>query len=211
MSQQIRTFQEIVQRAFYMTRLYTPNNKPNNNQLQEGIEYLNIMLDDFSKDQLFVPVNSFLEFSLTGNKATYSFSNTVTADFDVPMIVDLQSCVLVVNNIQQPVQMVTPEQVAGIFLVKNIQQQPGCVVLEKYTEYSTLTFYSTPDQNYTCQIRYKAALNSVALNDNLTNVPNYYHMYLIYELASFFCDFYSNAKWDEKKQKKLEEIGRAHV
>lgn len=206
MSQQIRTVQDIVLRAFYLTRVYSPKNPPNEAQLNEGIQLLNLMFDDMAKNNVFIPVNTFYEFELTGGKASYTFSDTVPADFNQAMIVDLQSCVMNYQNVLQPIQILTPEQIAGLYLIQNTRQQPGYVVLEKLQEYSKLTFYQTPDQNYSIQIRYKAIISSVELNDDLDNVPNYCHLYLIYALGSVIGDFYSNAIWDEKKQAKLEKM-----
>lgn len=206
MSQIIRTVQDIVLRSFWLTRVYSPKNPPDNAQLQEGVNLLNFMFDDFSKDGVYIPVNTYYEFDLEAGKADYTFSNTVDADFNQPMIVDLVSCYFIIQNVQQPITIFQPEQMAGIPRISNLSAPPGGVVLDKQEEFSKLTFYPKPDQTYPCKIIYKSILNSVQLNDNLTNVPNYCHMFLIYALGSFICDFYSNAVWDEKKQKKLQDL-----
>lgn len=128
---------------------------------QASLDTLNLMLDSWSLDRLFVYVETLQQLTLTG-AATYSVGPG--GDIDIPRPNKLISAYAQINGVSYPMEILdNGEQYDGIRLKGLTQQWPACVWYQHTYPLGTLFFY--PLGASTCYLRFTTALQQFpALN-----------------------------------------------
>ena len=139
-----------------------------------------------------------------------------TADITANRIVDLNLVNYTISTLVYPIKIIEEMQFKTLTHDNDVQTRPGIVYLENFPNYSQLTFYPIPDQNYAVEIRAKLMLDQIVEHQDLTAIPPYYYQYLKYRLARQLLAYYPSANWpataeeDYQEMKKRIEIANPH-
>lgn len=121
---------------------------------QASLDTLNLMLDSWSLDRLYVYVEELHELQLTG---ALSYTIGPGGDFDMPRPNKLISAYAQINGVSYPMEILdSGEQYDNIRLKGLSQAWPCCVWYEKTFPLGTLHFY--PLGASTCYLRFTTAL-----------------------------------------------------
>lgn len=137
---------------------------------QASLDTLNLMLDSWSLDRLFVYVEELHELQLTG---ALSYTIGPGGDFDMPRPNQIISGYAQINGVSYPMEILdSGPQYDSIRLKGLAQAWPRCVWYEKTYPLGTLHFY--PLGASVCYLRFTTALQQFpTLTTEITLPPGY--------------------------------------
>lgn len=109
------------------------------------------------------------------------------------------------TNIVYPLYIISKAEFYNTTRLLQLNARPNYIFLNKQPTESLITVYPAPDQPYPCTIQVKGMINSLDINDNLTELPPYYYGFLKYALAAKFLAYYPSGNWPEGNQKELDD------
>lgn len=89
MPQVVRTTNDVIVNALYLTGELGVGETPDSFMLTTGLDLLNELLDKFAADSIYIPFLTTIDFNFTVGIDTYSISDIVPADINQDRIVDL--------------------------------------------------------------------------------------------------------------------------
>lgn len=204
MAQVIRTVNELIINSLYLLGELGVGETPDAFMLSSGLDLINELLDKFGADSIYVPFLTTIAFDMVVGQREYSISNMVPADIDANRVVDLSFANYTVpsagQGINYPLQIINKAQYYGVTTLTPLNTRPGFIFLDKQALESNVTLYPAPDQPYPCQLRVKCMLNSVAANEDLSEVPPFYYGFLKYALGRKFLAYYPSGNWPETNE-----------
>jgi len=205
------TAREIIIRAFYVLGKFSPETKPAEYEVQEGLYYLNDLLASFSANALLVPYQKTISFTLTPGKGVYVFSNKDSADVQADKIVSLISASITRGNIAYPINVVAPEQLQTSVRFLEQRSIPQYISLQNSADLSTIELYPLPYDANTCTLVAKFTIDDLEMDDRLDELPPYYFRFLRYALAKELAGVYETANWDANKESIYQELERTVI
>lgn len=197
------TVKELALDSLYLCGAYAPGEIPDLTYIARAIKLLNVKLDYYSRSSLYIPYASAIDFSLTSNKGSYTFSKTIPADIDSPMFATIETCILRYQNTEYPVRIIDQKQIDYHYRSTNQTGRPELVVFNPHNQYSELTFYPKPNIAYNATIRVKNILSAVSENDSLTFVPPYYQYFMFLDLAKLLSSMHISGEWTPELEAEL--------
>lgn len=201
MPQIIKTTNQLIINALYLTGELGVGETPDPFMLNTGLELINELLAKFAEDSIYIPYITELNFNLVAGQRTYSISDIVTADVTADRIVDLSYANFLVPSSGQgiiyPLQIINKAQYYGVTRLLPLNTRPGFIFLDKQSLESFITLYPSPDQPYPCQLGVKCMINSLSQNQSLEELPPFYYGFLKYALARKFLSIYPSANWPQ--------------
>jgi len=194
---------QLIEKAYRISGLYKLDRILEGSRQQEGLGMLNDLLDSFSSSPSHIAFYDILQFPVTSLKQEYVLSPS-GGDIVSNRIVELKFCVLISAGVRYPVYVVQDTYYYKQIHYTSVNARPRLVFLQNAVNQSTINFFYKPDRDYTCEIKAKFVLSNLALNDFITNVPNYYIEYLKYSLARDLCIEYMPSNWTQLHEKKFE-------
>lgn len=191
------TSNQLIIGAFNLIGVYSPNDVPEDKDIQVGLDQLNEILASFGADGQFIPFRKKVTFPLIGGQSTYIFSDTVPADVVMAPMIELSECNINFNDVVYPCSVVPYSNIVNNARVSNLQAIPGTVYLQKHVEYSEVVFYPSPTglMSLTSTVYAKFCLGIVERFQELVDIPGYYIRFLKYELARVLASIYPSAYW----------------
>jgi len=89
MPQLVRTTNDVIINALYLTGELGVGESPDPFMLSTGLDLINELLDKFAADSIYIPYLTTIDFNFVVGKDTYSVSDMVPADISADRIVDL--------------------------------------------------------------------------------------------------------------------------
>lgn len=205
MAQDPVTVNDIIVNAYYFLGEITPDTIPNDAEIERGRYLLNQMLDYFSGLGVYIANVKQFNVTLTPNKAIYTVSDEIPADFNFNSIVELDFVnILLTNGGSWPVRVIDRGNILSHYNYSQFQALPNVVYLDKFPRYSQLTFYPTPDLAYITEIRSKVMYDSLQLFEVITQLPRHYFWFMQISLAKKL-SFYYPGRWDPDKEQELKD------
>lgn len=204
-----RTAYDLVKYAYRLIGLNSPDDALTGGEAQEGLDYLNDLLDSFQGAELLIPYLDEVSFNLTANQDTYIFSSTNPAAVGPRRIAGLTYVNITIDEgIIYPVNIISQsEYYTSVRYLSNVTI-PQYVILRNGPVDSKIIFYPIPKSTYAVKVIGKFALENLEPNITITTLPPYYYRFLKYalarELASVFKD--SGIKWGQKEEDEYQDL-----
>ncbi|MCF1193129.1 hypothetical protein LRR18_16190 [Mangrovimonas sp. AS39] len=209
MPQVTRTTNELIINALYLTGELGVGETPDAFMLSSGLELINELIDKFSSDSIYIPFLKELSFNMVAEQASYTVSDMVSADVTSDRIVDLSFANYTVPSAGQgiiyPLQIINKAQYYGVTRLLPLNTRPGFIFLDKQATESIVTLYPAPDQPYPCLLGVKVMINSLAANEDLTELPPFYYGFMKYALARKFLAYYPSANWADTSEQEYQD------
>lgn len=146
---------------------------------QDSLDTLNLMLDSWSLDRLFVYVETLQQVQLTG---ALSYTVGTGGDFSFARPNELVSAYAQINGVSYPMEILQSGQQYDNIRLKGLAQAwPACVWYEKTYPLATLHFY--PLGASTCFLRFTTALQQFAALNTAVTLPSGYKKAIVDALA----------------------------
>lgn len=194
------TTNQLIIRSLYLINEYSPNEMPSDEDIVEGLFFLNSILANLSANGAYIPYVKEIQFNTEANKQTYRVGTESTADIVSPKLIQIYDCFMIYNQAQIPLEVITHDRFYQLVRYPNTTTRPTQVFLQNDITGSNISFWSTPDSAYEMHIRGKFALGSLELQQDLSIVPDYYHHFLIYALARSLDHVFGADKWDDRRE-----------
>jgi hypothetical protein len=205
MTQVIKTTNELIVNALYLTGELGVGETPDAYMLSSGLDLLNEILGKLSSDGIFIPYIKSLSGTFTAGKSEYTISNLLSADITSSPIVDLLSVTYTfptssTPNIVYPIRIIDQEDYYDLVRQQPLATLPAIVFLRQVNQQSILTFYPAPNDSYPFQLQAKVMLDSLTAQDSLTQLPPLAYGFLKYALARRFISIYPSANWPQTNE-----------
>lgn len=180
----------------------TDRNLPGD-KVTQGIDLLNAQLDNYAAQDSFIAYDGLLEFPLVTGQQNYTISkdSSLSPDVDAYKIVNLKYVNLVSDNIKYPVNIVEDHVWYRTRRNLTLSGRPRDVYLQNEAFLTNLFFLRKPDKAYDCIVKGKFVVQNLDLTSDISTLPEYYKLFLIYELASLLVDFEPGSNWTAKSEK----------
>lgn len=202
------TVNQLVREAYETAALIEEDEDLSAAKLNRGVSILNQLVSQFNTGEI-VPYYQNLSFDLVASQSSYILSLADGADVSTNPLLQLSNAYLTVNGQTFPLEIITDQEYFNSWRAVTTNGQPFQVYLDSGINTSSLTFYLTPDQNYSCTIRGKFCLSNFVANTDITNLPSYYYQYLIFLLAKRLAAAYPSGVWTQIAQDFLDQSENA--
>jgi hypothetical protein len=200
-----RNANNIIDGAFKLIGSYTADSSLGGPKAEEGLYYLNMIIDHFSSEPELIAYDSILTFPMTPGQREYTISDQVAADVTNKRLVKIKNINLVDGSTQYYVR-VEKDNVWYDYYEYDVTKRPDTVFLQNDIGESTLFFLQKPDKAYTCLVKGKFILDQITdPTAPLTNVPIAYHLFLEYALGRELKPRHQGATWDAEAEKRYQE------
>lgn len=168
------------------------------NELADGLERANEMLDSWSAENLMIYAKVREEFSLSAGKDSYTIGTNGSPDFNTSRPVDYLSFGLEHDggNTETPVKIISQGQYAGLRSKSVTSNIPFYVFIEGTWPNDTLKLYPVPSESNTLVIYSLKALSEFTKNADI-DLPQGYKKALRYNLAVELAPEYGKAPSNE--------------
>lgn len=198
---------DIIVKAFYLINEYSPEEMPSAAEIEEGLYYLNELLDSFSATGIMIPFTEDYSFNTEPSKAVYTFGlDTRFADNITPQFRQIMDAYITTSDINYPIIQISHEQAKQLVRYPNATSRPTQLFFQQHNNYSSIELYNTPDQVYSIVLRAKFDLLNVELTRPMEDLPKYYHRVLRYALAKELSSVFETNTWDDKKEGVLSQM-----
>lgn len=202
------TVNELVREAYEAAALLEEDEDLSAAKLNRGVSILNQLVSQFNTGEI-VPYYQNMSFNLVGGQSEYVLSLAEDADVETNPLIQLSNALITVTGQTFALEIITDQEYFNTWQNTATIAQPWQVYLDSGINTSTLTFYPTPDQAYSCQIRGKFTISNFVANTDITNLPSYYYQYLIFLLAKRLAVSYPSGVWTQLAQDFLDDAENA--
>ena len=156
--------------------------EPTGQQIQDGLIFLNDLIDDKTVDNGLIPYYQEYDFPAVIGQEMYN----------IPNLINVDTFVFYINTVRYQTQNRGRREYFGTSRADNIQSLPGSWHLERCFGGANLYIYFKPDQNFPLTIWGQFRLSEVAINQDLSlTLDRFYINYLKYDLANRLCAEYN--------------------
>ena len=175
---------------------------------QKGLDLLNSQLDQYAADNSLIAYFSLLNFTLTPGQREYTISRdtSLTPDIDFDKIVALKYVILTSENVQYPVDIGEDHIWYRTYQNLNLTGRPRSVYIQNEPFLTNLIFTRKPEKDYNCTLKAKFCLQNLERFTDISTLPKYYILFLIYELARILADYNQGANWSAMSENKYKEL-----
>jgi len=201
---------DVIREAYLLAGVLAQGQEPEGFYAIRGLLYLNQILSQWGKQNVYVPYSSTL---------TIPILPTVYQYIVKPVIIEIQEGnVTSSNGTLTNINISTPKEANLFNYVNGSSARPQSVFLSQEQVFpdptssdlgSKILIYPKPNANYTLTLMVKYQLPEVTLFENMLNFPPYYMEPLIYELARKFINFFKTvpgATFNEDYEKLMLEL-----
>lgn len=170
---------DIIKSAMRKAGIITKTESPSSDEIMDGLESLNSMLDSWANDALNVPARTLESFNLVGGQANYTIG--VGGDFNTIRPITIIAAYTREGTIDDNLSIVSDENYAEL-TQKSSQGTPRLVNYTNAHPLSTIRLYPTPDSSYQLFILSEKQLGNYSLFDTV-NLPSGWIRAIVYQLA----------------------------
>jgi len=210
MAQVYRTARNLIIAALEKIRAYAIDDDDiGSAKINQGLNYLNLILDDLSATGWHGGHRSEINFDTTPEKIKYEISNLATADITTDPISTLIAADVSENGYKTQVMKILSEmEFVNGYYTNTTKGRPCVIYLSGSPDRSYVNIYPIPNQTYTITVLVKQILSAVDLDSNLLEVPRYFHKFLVLQLAEDLAPIY-NTHLSPSDARQLEKIKRS--
>lgn len=211
MSQTNQTVNALVNKAFRLIGEFDVRDVIPSEDITEGIDSLNDIINTYSLNASLIPYTKKIEFQTVADKNEYTFSNYpgVTADIESNRLTSVEYLQLKFKESDSSIYSLYPLSKTQLFAQYYTEKDgtiPGFYLLEESELFTTLRLYPTPDKTYFMTLRGKFYLDKFEDSTNITNVPLGLQRFLRFKLAKELSMLYPSSSWQQKHESELMEM-----
>ncbi len=109
------------------------------------------------------------------------------------------------HQICYPLKIINKAQYYGVTRLTHLNTRPGFIFLDKQPLESFVTLYPAPDRPYKCLLGVKSMIDSLKINDDLSELPPFYYGFLKYCLARKFLSYYPSGNWNDTAEQEYQD------
>lgn len=214
MSQPTESVREFVADSYQLISADTPTVSLQGNDLSKGIAILNRLLRQYSANGLMITVSKQVDFmidigqgEITFGESDYTPTPDVTSE---GRLVNLLNAWVTLENVTYPLIDESRTEFFSSYKYATLAGLPRYVIVKPETNLTTVQVFPAPSQPYLLSVYAKFQLATLTANDDMSELPTYYFLYLQFALAKYLCKYKGrNAAWtpdleDEYKQLKAD-------
>ncbi len=209
MTQTTRTVNDLIASAFYLIGEYDEEEPLDGVDFQRGFDILNFIIDSYSGTEQFLTLTKEIEFDLIPGQREYIISNvpTVVVDVDANRLAAINYFNVIFNGEWRwPVDIITPTQIHTKLYNQTLIARPRYVLLENSEEFSKLSLFPSPDQNYKVIMQAKFYLDKFEKFQPIRNIPLSMQRFLMFDLGQTLIQYYPSANWSPQAAKIHQEL-----
>lgn len=208
MAQLVRKTNDIILHALYLIGELGVEETPDAFMMEQGIELINEVLDNYNQDNILIPYQTTHTFDFVASQSTYSVSDIISSPtVNANRILDLVFANYTVESqVTYPLNIVSKAEFYEITRLTTLDTRPGIIFLDKQADRSNLVVYPNPDQGYECKVILKSMLDFLSLGEDISGLPPNYYGLLKYSLARKFQLVYPSAQWSPVAEQMYQEL-----
>jgi len=201
------TATSIINKAFHLTGAFTVEDKLEGPVIAEALDLLNELLASFAVSGLLLPVRNTITFSTSADKSIYTFGSSADYDINTNQLIEITNCnIIEQNGITYPLRSMSSSMYYNSFLNRISYAMPRRYLLEQNPSYSKITFYPSPDRDYTVELQCKQHLSNLTESAKITQINVNYLRFLRYALARELKNYYPASSWNDTKELMYREL-----
>ena len=199
---------DIIKQAYEKIGLLPDDVNLSGSKAQKGLDLLNAQLDQYAADNSLISYYSLLNFILTPAQREYTISrdSSLNPDINFDKIVALKYVNLISENIQYPVDIGEDHIWYRRYQNLNLTGRPRSIYLQNEPFLTNLIFTKKPEKDYGCLVKAKFCLQNLERFTDISTLPKYYILFLVYELARILADYNQGANWSAMSENKYTEL-----
>lgn len=183
------TAQDIIKAAMRKLGLLAKSETPTNDELQDGLQSLNIMIDEWSAQKLMMTATVQQSFPLAANQQSYTIGVGGNFNTTTPLQI-INAWYQDSSGIKYPLDIVTREEFFSYQDSQIVQARPETLFFDRgatqqTSQLGTISLYFTPDSSsvYTLFLDSQVPFTEFASLTAAVTFPASYYKALVYNLA----------------------------
>ena len=198
----IKTANDIIKQAYTKIGIGASDRNLAGDKSRQALDLLNAQLDNYAAQSSLIAYDGILQFPLVVGQQNYTISKetSLSPDVDSYKIVKLKYVTLISDNIRYPVDIVEDHVWFRNRRNLTLTGRPTQVYLQNEPFLTNLFFLRKPEKVYNCEVKAKFVVQNLKYTTDISTLPTYYRLFLIYELASLLVDFEPGTNWTAKSE-----------
>lgn len=162
-----------------------------------AVRVLNQILQSYASSGLMITIAKTVTVPINlGNKEIIFTDPLYPAPIDPTLVqinqgrlANLDSAWLVLSGVTYPLIDKSRDEFLAAWKYEPLQGLPRFIITFPDTDIVRAQLYPAPSQFYDFYCRGKFQLTALTVNDDMSSVPEYYHLYFLYAVAKYVCKF----------------------
>ena len=138
---------------------------------------------------------------------THDVSDPTVAYIKQGRLANLDSAWLTLSGVTYPLIDKSRDEYLAAWKYEPLQGLPRFIIVLPETNVVTATLYPAPSQFFTFNCRGKFQLSPLTIHDDMSVIPEYMHLYLLYAVGKFTAHFKGRSgAWDADKEATYREL-----
>ena len=195
------TVREFVYQMYRLINASNPTVPLHGDDEKLAVRVLNQLLQSYASSGLMLTIAKTVSVPVTlGNKEIIFTDSDYPPPLDPTLVqinqgrlANLDNAWLVLSGVTYPLIDKSRDEFLAAWKYEPLQGLPRFIVTYPSTDVVTAQLYPAPSQYYEFYCRGKFQLTTLTVNDDMSSVPQYYHLYLMYAVAKYVSKFKSRA------------------
>lgn len=209
MSQTNQTVNELINKAFYLTGEFGPDEEIPTNYTNEALDLLNDLINHFSTNAYNIPLINILSWKTVSGQSTYKVGNSAEHDIISNRITSIEYLnykFSETDSILYPMKQITRTQLFENSILDEVGSVPTYYLIEKEITQTRIILYPAPSQVYFMTMRAKFYIDKFEMNQVITNVPLSEQRFLKFALAKELTFIYPSSNWTAEKEQEYQKM-----
>lgn len=208
MSEPQQSVRQFVTNSYQIVSAATPTVPLQGSDLSLGILILNQLLNQYAANGLMITVSKQVDFTLSigQNEVTFGEPDYVpTPDITSEgRLVNLLNAWVTLQGVTYPLIDESRTEFYSSYKYDPLTGLPRYVIVIPQTNLTTLRVFPGPSQPYELSVYGKFQLSELTSNDDMSELPSYYYMYLQFALAKYLAVYKARIEaWTPKLEEML--------
>ena len=204
------TVREFIFQVYRLISEHNPTTPLHGDDQKLGIDILNKHLNSYASTGLLLTIAKTETISLTAGTSDVIVGPadyTPTPDITIGRLANLETAWLTLEGVNYPLVNQNRNIYNQAWKYEPLVGLPRFIIVFPETEVVRLRLYPSPDQTYDLSIRGKFQLTDLTSNDDMSSLPSYYYLYLLFATARDVAFFTGRAEaWTPPLADRLEEL-----
>jgi len=203
------TVRDFIYQSFRLISAQNPTTPLHGDDQKLGIMVLNQLLNSYASTGLLITIARTVTIPIIQGQnllTVGSTSYTPTPDITLGRLANLETAWLTYEGVTYPLIDESRNAFNSAWKYDPLQGLPRFIIVFPETEIVTLRLYPSPSQGYDFSIRGKFQLTDLTSNDDMSTLPSYFYLYLLFAHAKHTAMFTGRAEaWTPELENLLQE------
>jgi hypothetical protein len=208
MSEPQQSVRQFVTNSYQIVSAATPTVPLHGSDLSLGILVLNQLLNQYAANGLMITVSKQVDFTLSIGENEVTFGEpdyvptpTITTE---GRLVNLLNAWVTLQGVTYPLIDESRTEFYSSYKYDPLIGLPRYVIVIPQTNLTTLRVFPGPSQPYLLSVYGKFQLSELTSNDDMSELPSYYYLYLQFALAKYLAIYKARSEaWTPKLEDML--------